>query len=500
MRIKKIILAFAASAMLASGCTSLDMDPVSDITDLNYWKTPEQFDSFIFGLHSRFRAESWNLLLLGEARSDVFGGIPFGGEATQGMERFPYNTLNLENPGISGFANLYQNINQMNLFISRALNTDVLAESTKNYYLGQVYGLRAYYLYQLYRSWGKAVFTEEPSLGFEVGKLAKAATPAAEIFEQVKKDIESSLGYFGSNYDIKEKKSLWSKAASLMLKADVYLWSAHREGGQADARVAKNALADIQNNISRSKLDLMDTYQSVFDYDNKGNKEIIFTLHNELFEYNLWNGNNDLFPQADYLGKFYNADGTLINTTVENNFGIMRLMVKLENFTKFLSGDTRRDVTLKDVYDKDENGGLVLVGLYPHKYWGIMNGSTRVRCDDYPIYRYSDLLLMLAEAKVVLGEDPAAEINLVRQRAFGAAYDAATLGFPNQQIDKNPADAILQERLFEFMLEGKRWYDLRRFGDSYVLSHTPAQATRLLWPINQGALTNNPLLEQTDGY
>ena len=459
MNIKKIILAFAASAMLAGGCTSLDMDPVSDITDLNYWKTPEQFDSFVFGLHSRFRSHSWNMFLLGEARSDVFGGIPFGGEATQGMERFPYNTLNAENPGISGFGDLYQNINQMNLFISRTLHTDVLTESARNYYLGQVYGLRAYYMYQLYRSWGDVVFTEEPSLGFEVGKLAKAATPAAEIFEQVKKDIESSLSYFGSDYTIKEKKSLWSKAATLMLKADVYLWSAHRDGGEGDARTAKNALVDIQNNISRSNLDLMDTYQ-----------------------------------------KFYNADGTLINTSVENNFGIMRLMVKLENFKKFLPGDTRRDVTLKDVYNKVENGKLELVGVYPHKYWGVMNGSTRVRCDDYPIYRYSDLLLMLAEAKVLLGEDPATEINRVRRRAFGDAYDASTVGFPNQEVDKRPADAVLQERLFEFMLEGKRWYDLRRFGDSYVLDYTPAEPARLLWPINQGALTNNPLLKQTVGY
>ena len=32
----------------------------------------------------------------------------------------------------------------------------------------------------------------------------------------------------------------------------------------------------------------------------------------------------------------------------------MRLMVKLENFKKFLPGDTRRDVTLKDVYNKVE--------------------------------------------------------------------------------------------------------------------------------------------------
>lgn len=38
-----------------------------------------------------------------------------------------------------------------------------------------------------------------------MGKLAKAATPAAEIFEQVKKDIESSLSYFGPDYTIKEK-------------------------------------------------------------------------------------------------------------------------------------------------------------------------------------------------------------------------------------------------------------------------------------------------------
>lgn len=55
----------------------------------------------------------------------------------------------------------------MNLFISRTLHTDVLTESARNYYLGQVYGLRAYYMYQLYRSWGDVVFTEEPSLGLK---------------------------------------------------------------------------------------------------------------------------------------------------------------------------------------------------------------------------------------------------------------------------------------------------------------------------------------------
>jgi hypothetical protein len=113
----------------------------------------------------------------------------------------------------------------------------------------------------------------------------------------------------------------------------------------------------------------------------------------------------------------------------------------------------------------------------------------------------------LAEAKVVLGEDPATEINLVRARGFGTNYNAATLGYPNQAIDADPRESILQERLFEFIFEGKRWYDLRRMGDNYVFNHIPlslfvnTNATgRLLWPIDRNSLTNNRALEQNPGY
>ena len=33
-----------------------------------------------------------------------------------------------------------------------------------------------------------------------------------------------------------------------------------------------------------------------------------------------------------------------------------------------------------------------------------------------------------------------------------------------------------------------------------TLKYTTAQESRLLWPINEGALTNNPALKQTPGY
>ena len=76
-------------------------------------------------------------------------------------------------------------------------------------------------------------------------------------------------------------------------------------------------------------------------------------------------------------------------------------------------------------------------------------------------------------------------------------------GYPNQSVDKDPNEAILQERKFEFLGEGKYWYDLRRFGNQYVFSRTglsAQEAYKLLWPIDRASLTNNRALKQTVGY
>ena len=69
-------------------------------------------------------------------------------------------------------------------------------------------------------------------------------------------------------------------------------------------------------------------------------------------------------------------------------------------------------------------------------------------------------------------------------------------------------EAVLKERMREFMVEGKRWYDLRLAGDEYVLAHTTANEARLLWPIDENTLNKNkaddktgqPGLVQTPGY
>ncbi len=520
---KKIILTFMAAVSLLgfTRCDSLDMEPVSSISDANYWKTPDHFKAFNTSLHSLLRLRSYNIFLLGEPRSDIYGDQPFGGEATQGVERLSYNTINAEFTGISNFADFYQTLNQVNLMIEKTEATTLLDEKQKNYYLGEAYGMRAYIYFHLLRSWGKVILTTEATSGstLDVSHLEKAASSEADVMAQIKKDIDASERAFGDNYAYLFGKCYWSKAATLMLKGEVYLWSGSQMGGgAADWGTAKTALQAIQQHAG---LSLQPNFTDVFAYGNKENSEIIFAFHSGQDEFTMWkdyNWRNNMVPQRDYMMNYCDESGTPYNEVEGYNFhGLMRFQVKKDHYWKtFRTEDTRRLATLKAVYKKKEDGTLEYIAPFAYKFQGVtLEGSNeRNWLDDYPIYRYADCLLLLAEAKALLGEDPAAEINAVRERAYGSEYFNAhknEVAYPNDKGefyndnpfeagDENVMEAILKERLREFFFEGKRWYDLRRAGKTYVLKYSTAREGRFLWPINEGALTNNPALEQTDGY
>lgn len=496
----------AACALSFNSCSWLDVDPISEITDSNYWTTPEHFSSFMTGVHSRFRTHSYNFVAMGEFRSDVFGDTPFGGEASQGMERFPDNTLSEDSPGISNYGDFYSSINQLNMMILKSNSTQLIDEKSKSAYLGQSYGIRAYYYFHLLRTWGKAVIVTHPTFGSEIdlGNLPKAASSEEEVMNQILSDIDHSLESFGSDYALKNR-NYWSKSATLMLKAEVMLWKAKQmNGGIADAQEAIEALTDLPNSGTFS---LMPAFKEVFAYNRKCNDEIIFAFKSEKDEFNLWNGsfNGSFLPQNNYMVAYYDEEGNKWDTKNENLFGLMRLQVQKKHFdTTFKTGDQRKEATLKGVYNKDKT----YAGCFPYKYQGTnLDGQTqRAMIDDCPVYRFADALLMMAEAKAFLGQSPEDEINQIRRRAFGSEYfdeNLATLAYPNQPQDADVDEAILQERLCEFFFEGKRWYDLRRFGNEYVFKYTtadPADARKLLWPIDKSTLTKNTALKQTPGY
>jgi hypothetical protein len=138
---------------------------------------------------------------------------------------------------------------------------------------------------------------------------------------------------------------------------------------------------------------------------------------------------------------------------------------------------------------------------------------------NWPVYRYSEVLLMLAE---VINEqnrtpDAAAQLNLVRRRA----------GLKDVAASSQTAfrDIIFKERRVELAFENKRWHDLVRSGKAVAVMNAygasvkanpqkyyypqgsgPADAAfnvtekDLLYPIPVGEIIINPELTQNSGY
>ena len=120
---------------------------------------------------------------------------------------------------------------------------------------------------------------------------------------------------------------------------------------------------------------------------------------------------------------------------------------------------------------------------------------------DVILYRYADVLLMKAEAENALGQDPSAEINMVRKRAYGINYNNHI--FVNGSKGQNDS-AILKERLLEFSTEGKRWWDLIRFGQVFnlvpSLKGKESDTYLLLFPIGQTIISLEPLVKENQGW
>ena len=161
-----------------------------------------------------------------------------------------------------------------------------MEESEKSYYLAQAYGLRAFYYFDLYRTYGTAPLRLDPNEvvngNFNPEDLYMERASGSKLMTQIKADLAESMRLFGDNNSFDpesrgNKKSYWSKAATEYLAAEVYLWNAKvsvddNAANEADLAIAKQHCQSLMDNYG---LSLMDNYADIFDVEHKGNSEII---------------------------------------------------------------------------------------------------------------------------------------------------------------------------------------------------------------------------------
>jgi hypothetical protein len=489
----------------------MEVQPQDAISTSSAIADPNVAQALYTGVYDRFRNANLTLFELGELRSEIWcDGLYTEAGNTTYLPLTQQNITALNVP-VSNWGGLYTVLFQINNVISVFPQTSLPAAQVSEE-LAEMYGLRAYLYYTLLRTWGTVPLTTAPvTAAASLTALYKPRSSTDSIMTQIKADIEKSLSLFSGSNAFPAKRVYWNRVATLTLKGDVYTWSGTlMNGGNGDLTTAMNALQEAEN-LQGATLGLLSNYPDIFDPTKKTtNTENIFAINYELNQAQNTNFSDFRINATQAQTVVFNA-GTpaqqLVSvaypylTTGDNRIGMSAAMI-----AKLTGGaaDQRISGSFKVMYGNST--GYPIRSVMLTKWMGRVNASAQLYDNDYPIYRYADVLLLQAEAKAKLGMDPSPEINQIRKRAYGSSYTP----YVNSNADNN-LQAILEEQLREFIGEGKRWFALRRAGDKWVYNYvnpaylSPATASSgkgptLLMPISQSMLNGDPTLTQTTGY
>ncbi len=279
-----------------------------------------------------------------------------------------------------------------------------------------------------------------------------------EIYAAMEADLQFAATNLPASYSASETGRVTSGAANALL-GKVFL--TEQKYGEAE-----NALRAV---MSSGQYELLPTVAEVFDPSNEYNAEIIFAI--VFTEENV---------EEDH-GLFY---GSGIGDMIQPGFREI-----------YPEGDQRRD--LLELVTPEGTATVV-----PQKFFAPLSAAGTVGTD-FPVLRYADVLLMLAEALNEQGsqEEALELLNQVRTRAGAAAYAASDLSSQNDL-----RDAVLLERRLELPLESHRWFDLLRTGraiEAMAAIDITISSDDLLFPIpnSQIQIYNNPSgFPQNPGY
>ncbi|MDO4181945.1 MAG: RagB/SusD family nutrient uptake outer membrane protein [Bacteroidales bacterium] len=330
-----------------------------------------------------------------------------------------------------------------------------------------------------------------------------------------------------------------------MLAGEVYLWNSKVTIGDQTANKGdlSTAKTHFQNVINNYGLTLQDNFAKVFAPDNKQNSEIIFSFKYDENEYK--NGSMSGYCYSTTTGntinKAFDIDGNLWGDPIQIGANVNYYQYSNALWYQYDAADTRRDVTLISSWH-DENA-TQLRGTFVRKLIGNVSALTGFRAydSDWPVYRLALAYLSLAEIANMEGDNTAvrSNINKIRERAYGDAWDEAVYGYTPGSFAENEV-AILHEKDKEFVQEGQRWWDVCRMSVSpdcgatdHLVFHneghiaygltgdlretsqvgwdeaasivvqpllSTANSYRVLWPVDTNTLGADTELEQTPGY
>jgi hypothetical protein len=451
-----IITGILFISIAATSCKKdfLNQTPEASLAGTNFYQTETDFKQAVNGSYAAIRDMAGvSYWLFGEMRSDnttyQYNPSDRGYEQREFIDQFLVGAT--AEPVQLYWQQNYTGIARCNEIISRIGAID-MAEGIKNQYTGEALFLRAFNYFNLVTQYGGVPLRLEPA-GSPAEALSKGRATAEEVYAQIITDLQEASTKLPAKYANAELGRA-TQGAALALLGKVYLTQ----------KKYPEALTELKK-VQALGYSLMANYADVFVPANKNNVESVFEIQylgsqpsmssNFLYQFAPWNSGSIITGDA----------GTTLGGGNGWNIPTQDMISAYE------TGDVRKDVSLAtgftDLTGKVQN--IPYVKKYNHGF------TDRGRTDDnFPVIRYADVLLMIAECLNEQGFSAGGEaftlLNQVRVRAHLAPKTAGNANAA-LNIDSQVAfrEAIFKERRVELAFENQRWNDLVRSGKAVEL-------------------------------
>lgn len=474
-----------AACTLGSCESILEIDPISDITMANYWKSESDVKGYLNGVYSDFRGLT-STTLYGEDRGDAMVSGAIGG-----VSRSHQHELN-EEYGLDWRA-FYENIHHCNMLIKYTPGIKFTSENDRKRIMAQAYTFRAKVYLTLAQMWGDVPVVLNPTESYDK-ESRPARSGVNEVMVQILSDVQTAIDLYPES-NVPDKNKL-SKPAALCLKAEALAWkyTVLKSGDKNDLTNAITALEEVE----KCGVAMMDKYADIFDVASKKNSEIIFSIYLKKEEY------NNMYMSTLSMS----AAGGLITSDIVNKEDIPYTNSTIARHVyapspRLIQLYSNKDNRTSSVYINAINSKGAVAFVSQNKFRGTAYPEDRYFDNDIVVYRLGEVSLLKAELLCYLGGtnvQKAIEAMLpTRNRAGIGAYTGST----DQRVVQKE---ILDERGRELCFELKRWPDLMRAhhaGTIDIYNYVPnlvGKSTPLFFPILRKMIDLNPKLEQTTGY
>lgn len=368
-------------------------------------------------------------------------------------------------------------------------NLDIVEDDRlREQFEGEARFLRAHAYFNLVRLFGAVPIVDSMISGEE--GLEKDRAPEEQVYAFIESDLERAAGILPDSYSPENLGRITEWAAKGLLGKALLTQDKNQE--------AINVLLDVVNNSPHR---LLDNYADVFDTGNEYNAEILFAVRYQSGSVGLGAPFANLFAPVQSDDFVVRGGGRALNVPT----GTIS--------TSYEEGDERKDPSMSDSWIG--SGGVENFRKYISKYNSSFS-AVQDAGNDWPVLRYADILLMLAEAYNEEGDQASAleYLNEIRNRA---GLEDLQLSNVSSYFDFKIA--LEKERRLEFAFENHRWFDLLRTGRARTVMNQhfntefqynnpddpespvqPIDDWQLYLPIPQYEIDLNPNIAQNIGY